>query len=122
MALKRLGELQVWDVVNTYDPVAGAFKQSVQLSSYLVPTSPCAWRTTRVLLAGGDSSSIVPSAAAELIAADGTSIAAVADMTDPRRAFQATLLNNGLVLLTGGGGQARRSPAPRYTIPPRAVS
>jgi hypothetical protein len=56
----------------------------------------------RVLVAGGDDGTH-PIAQAELIAADGSATTPTTNMIDARTSFQATLLNNGLVLLTGGG-------------------
>jgi hypothetical protein len=87
---------------DVYDPAQDFFINSLTLANPRARHVAVRLADNRVLIAGGDDGTN-PIARAELIAADGSATTPTGNMIEARTSFQATLLNNGLVLLTGSG-------------------
>jgi hypothetical protein len=93
-----------------YDPVTGTFNSTHNMGSGRVLHTATLLPDGTVLVAGGETDAScngcffnVSVANAELYDASAGTFAPTGDMTQPRETHQATLLNDGRVLITGGG-------------------
>jgi hypothetical protein len=93
-----------------YDPVTGTFNSTHNMGSRRVWHTATLLRDGTVLVAGGETDACSGNgcffagsvASAELYDASAGTFAPTGDMTEPRELHQATLLNDGRVLITGG--------------------
>ena len=105
-------ELSTESTAESVDPYVNCLSPALQMNAERAAHSATRLADGKVLIAGGfreEGTTEVAIASAEVFDPETSTFAPTADMNEPRNGHTATLLPNGLVLLTGGWNQSGRT-------------